>query len=113
MKKFIPRHIGPIVCQAIAEFPVLVLTRPSQSGTTTLLKQMFGHDTISLEPPDARQAAMTDPRGFLEMYPVSVFSMKCNMRQISDLKQFQTFLRALAARNARLLNLSDLARDLG
>jgi len=29
------------------------------------------------------------------------------------LTQFQTFLRALAARNAQLLNLSDLARDLG
>ena len=35
------------------------------------------------------------------------------LRQIGDLTQFQSFLRALAARGAQLLNLSDLARDLG
>ncbi len=34
-------------------------------------------------------------------------------RQIGDLSQFQKFLRALAARSAQLLNLTDLARDLG
>jgi predicted AAA+ superfamily ATPase len=32
---------------------------------------------------------------------------------VSDLSQFQSFLRALAARTAQLLNLADLARDLG
>lgn len=36
-----------------------------------------------------------------------------SLRQIGDLSQFQSFLRALAARNAQLLNLADLARDLG
>jgi hypothetical protein len=36
-----------------------------------------------------------------------------NIRQIGDLTQFQTFLRALAARNGQLLNLSALGRDLG
>ena len=36
-----------------------------------------------------------------------------NLRNIGDLTLFQTFLRALAARSARLLNLSDLARDVG
>ncbi|MXY69972.1 MAG: ATP-binding protein [Acidobacteriia bacterium] len=35
------------------------------------------------------------------------------LRQIGDLSQFQIFLRALAARSAQLLNLADLARDLG
>jgi len=35
------------------------------------------------------------------------------LRQIGDLSQFQNFLRALAARSAQLLNLADLARDLG
>ncbi len=34
-------------------------------------------------------------------------------RQVGDLTQFQSFLRALAARSAQLLNLTDLARDLG
>ena len=36
-----------------------------------------------------------------------------SLRQIGDLSQFQSFLRMLAARNAQLLNLSDIARDLG
>ncbi len=35
------------------------------------------------------------------------------LRQIGDLTQFQDFLQLLAARNAQLLNLSTVARDLG
>lgn len=35
------------------------------------------------------------------------------LRQIGDLTQFQSFLRTLAARNGQLLNMSDVARDLG
>jgi len=35
------------------------------------------------------------------------------LRQVGDLTQFQSFLRALAARSAQLFNLTDLARDLG
>jgi predicted AAA+ superfamily ATPase len=36
-----------------------------------------------------------------------------SLRQVGDLTLFQSFLRALAARSGQLLNLSDLARDLG
>lgn len=36
-----------------------------------------------------------------------------SIRQVGDLSQFQSFLRALAARTAQLLSLTDLARDLG
>jgi predicted AAA+ superfamily ATPase len=36
-----------------------------------------------------------------------------SIRQVGDLSQFQSFLRALAARTAGLLSLTDLARDLG
>ena len=36
-----------------------------------------------------------------------------SLRQVGDLTQFQSFLRALAARSGQLLNLSTLARDLG
>jgi len=35
------------------------------------------------------------------------------LRQVGDLTQFQNFLKALAARSAQLLHLSDLSRDLG
>ena len=36
-----------------------------------------------------------------------------NLRNIGDLTLFQTFLRALAARAAKILNLSDLSREIG
>ncbi|MHB1011427.1 MAG: ATP-binding protein [Desulfobacteria bacterium] len=36
-----------------------------------------------------------------------------SLRRIGDLAQFHGFLRALAARSARLFNITDLARDLG
>ena len=36
-----------------------------------------------------------------------------NLRNLSNLTQFQVFLRALAARSAQILNLSELARDVG
>lgn len=36
-----------------------------------------------------------------------------NVRQVGDLSMFQAFLRLLAARSARLLNLAELSRDLG
>jgi len=35
------------------------------------------------------------------------------LRQIGDLAQFQVFLRALAARNSQILDLSGLSRDIG
>ncbi|MBI5342669.1 MAG: ATP-binding protein [Deltaproteobacteria bacterium] len=36
-----------------------------------------------------------------------------SLRQVGDLSQFHAFLRALAARSAQLLNITDLARELG
>jgi predicted AAA+ superfamily ATPase len=36
-----------------------------------------------------------------------------SLRQVGDLLSFQSFLRALAARTGQLLNLADVARDLG
>ncbi len=35
------------------------------------------------------------------------------LRQVGDLTQYQNFLRVLASRSAQLLNVSDIARDLG
>jgi len=36
-----------------------------------------------------------------------------SLRQVGDLTSFQSFLRALASRSGQLLNLTDVARDLG
>ena len=56
---------------ALAEkFQVITLTGPRQSGKTTLVKADFPSlPYVSLEDPDVRQFALTDPRGFLSNYP--------------------------------------------
>ena len=50
------------------KFPVISVTGPRQSGKTTLIKSMFPHwHYESLEDPDTRLFALSDPRKFLNM----------------------------------------------
>jgi predicted AAA+ superfamily ATPase len=72
--KISSRTLETILKKAAAEFPAIVLTGPRQSGKTTLIKALFGDECsyVSLEPPDVREAAMNDPRGFLELFPPPV-----------------------------------------
>ncbi|MFO1421785.1 MAG: ATP-binding protein [Candidatus Competibacteraceae bacterium] len=74
ISQYIRRTLEPVLQRAAREFPAIVLTGPRQSGKTTLLKTLFGasHGYISLEPPDVRAAASSDPRGFLALYPPPV-----------------------------------------
>lgn len=52
------------------KFQVITLTGPRQSGKTTLVRAAFSTlPYVSLEEPDIRQIALTDPRGFLSNYP--------------------------------------------
>lgn len=71
---YIPRQLGIHIRQAANEFPAVVVVGPRQSGKTTLLKHLFGGQfpSISLEPPDVRLAAQSDPRGFLNLYPAPI-----------------------------------------
>jgi predicted AAA+ superfamily ATPase len=51
-------------------FPVLAITGPRQSGKTTLARTLFADKPyVTLEDPEERSFAETDPRGFLARFP--------------------------------------------
>lgn len=67
---WIPRHLTAVLRSAAAEFPVVSVTGPRQSGKTTLLRRHFpDHAHVSLEDPLERAEALEDPRGFLARFP--------------------------------------------
>ena len=51
-------------------FPIVAITGPRQSGKTTLARLTFPQKPyLSLEDPDVRAAAESDPRGLLAGFP--------------------------------------------
>ncbi len=69
----IPREAASKALQLAAQYPVLTITGPRQSGKTTLCRMIFGDkDFVSLEDIDERQYAQNDPRGFLGRFQQSV-----------------------------------------
>ena len=65
----IRRALAPLLKRAAAEYPVVTVTGPRQSGKTTLVRDVFRrHDYASLEDPDLRAFASEDPRGFLAQF---------------------------------------------
>jgi hypothetical protein len=62
----ITRDITDELLQSAAEYPVVTILGPRQSGKTTLARMTFPNKLyFSLEDPDVRMAAEADPRGFL------------------------------------------------
>jgi hypothetical protein len=69
----IRRTLEPTLLKLAQQYPVVTLTGPRQSGKTTLVQAAFpGHEYASLEEPDVREYALTDPRGFLGQFTGSV-----------------------------------------
>lgn len=64
------RQALPSLLELARWYPVVVLTGPRQAGKTTLARQAFPQlPYASLEDPDVRETANTDPRFFLAQYP--------------------------------------------
>lgn len=62
----IERDITKELVECAAEYPVVTILGPRQSGKTTLVQMTFPDKPyFSLEFPDVRAAAEADPRGFL------------------------------------------------
>ena len=62
----IQRSIEPQLQRLAAQFPVITITGPRQSGKTTLAQHYFkDYDYVNLEDPEIRAYATEDPKGFL------------------------------------------------
>lgn len=66
----INRDIINLIYKYGMKYPVIAITGPRQSGKTTMLKTVFTeYEYVSLENPDIRNFAESDPNGFLDRYP--------------------------------------------
>ncbi len=65
----IPRHASATLQRLATGFPVLAITGPRQSGKTTLARALFSDKPyVSLENPEEREFADTDPKRFLARF---------------------------------------------
>ncbi len=66
----INRELSEKTRQLAAQYPVVTITGPRQSGKTTLCRMLFQDRAyVSLEDLDQRDFARQDPRGFLNRFP--------------------------------------------
>ena len=65
----IKRKLSEKIIDLSKKFPSVTITGPRQSGKTTLVKDIFkNYAYISLEDPDEREFAISDPKGFLKRF---------------------------------------------
>jgi predicted AAA+ superfamily ATPase len=66
----IRRDAHPTLLRLARGFPIVAITGPRQAGKTTLARMAFpGKPYVSLEDPDMRSMAESDPRGLLSRFP--------------------------------------------
>ena len=64
------RTIAPLALRLFAEYPILTLTGPRQSGKTTLVRDLFPDKPYAnFEKPDVRAFFESDPNAFIASYP--------------------------------------------
>ena len=80
------------------KFQVITLTGPRQSGKTTLVRATFPDlPYVSLEEPDIRQIALTDPRGFLSNYPNGVI-----LDEIQNTPELFSYIQRIVDENRQI-----------
>ena len=67
---YIKRHVEPVILEAAASFPCIVVYGPRQVGKSTTVSMLFGDKIpmVTLDDAADRQLAITNPRLFLERY---------------------------------------------
>lgn len=93
----ITRQITKEIVRAAAEYPVVTIVGPRQSGKTTLAKMAFPRKPyVSLEEPDIRLAAEGDPRGFLRQFPDGAI-----LDEIQRLPELLSYLQGIVDADGR------------
>jgi uncharacterized protein len=65
----IKRELSNSINNSMHGFPVVTITGPRQSGKTTFAKMNFpDYEYVSLENPDSREYATSDPKDFIKRY---------------------------------------------
>ncbi len=94
----IARTLTSKIIALAQKFQVITLTGPRQSGKTTLVKAAFpALPYVSLEEPDIRQIALTDPRGFLSNYPIGAI-----LDEIQNTPDLFSYIQKLVDENRQL-----------
>lgn len=94
----IERTLAAKMISLAQKFQVITLTGPRQSGKTTLVRAAFpAMPYISLEEPDIRQLALTDPRGFLSNYPTGAI-----LDEIQNTPDLFSYIQGLVDENRRV-----------
>jgi uncharacterized protein len=93
----IRRNISDKLLALSRTFPVVTVTGPRQSGKTTLCRQVFpDHDYLSLERPDVREYAASDPLDLLERHGDRVI-----LDEIQRAPELLSYLQAEVDRDRR------------
>jgi predicted AAA+ superfamily ATPase len=94
----IERTLAAKMIALAQKFQVITLTGPRQSGKTTLVKATFpALPYVSLEEPDIRQIALTDPRGFLSNYPAGAI-----LDEIQNTPELFSYIQRLVDENRQI-----------
>jgi hypothetical protein len=72
--RYLPRMLTTVVHRALRTFPAVLVTGARQSGKTTFLRHEFSgsHRYVSLERPEVRARASSDPVAFFAEHPPPV-----------------------------------------
>ncbi len=92
---YLQRNIEKEVLAMAKDYPVITITGPRQSGKTTLARHLFSHLPYqSLENPDTRLLAESDPRRFLNQ-----FEKGAVLDEIQHVPQLLSYLQQIVDEN--------------
>ncbi len=94
----IERHAHDTLIRLSRAFPVVALTGPRQSGKTTLACNAFAQKPYrTLEDPETRRLALSDPRAFLAQFPEGAV-----LDEIQRAPELLSYLQGVVDRQQRM-----------